>query len=350
MAKSKDLALQGNALPAHLQEPPAWLVKLLKAVDGSASPVDQNAASPVKQNPRHLVQRAIACAQISGIKFAEGGYYLLVARELEGGGKRWLQQIAADPTINVSVSTLERQIRLFNRLDEVGEEDAIRRIATLSYSIIDGPLRSLGADGLRRLAHGEEVSGLTWDEVCSTSRRELERHMKERLLAESERVREAEQKADALARRLDKTNAELERYRQQEIQLGKLPPSVRHARVEGGGMAMTFNEMFSHLTELANDVFQGSDLHADHRKRQQQLTLAIDSLAIVARGAAAQAALLLQHLEDKAPGVISDSEEALPIMDRPEALAAYHRFRSMLANADYSLDTALLNGAKRKRK
>jgi len=199
---------------------------------------------------------------------------------------------------------------------------------------------------LSEFLSGGCVRGITLEDVQSQPVRDIERRMR----LESDPIREARQKAESLARRLDKTNAELERYRQQEIQLGKLPPSVRRARVEGGGMAMTFNEMFSHLTELANDVLQGSDLHSDHRKRQQQLTLAIDSLAIVSRGVAAQAALLLEHLQEKAPGVVSETEEELPIMDRAEALAAYHRFRSMLANADYSLDTALLKGAQRKRK
>jgi len=199
---------------------------------------------------------------------------------------------------------------------------------------------------LSEFLSGGCVRGITLEDVQSQPVRDIERRMR----LESDPIREARQKAESLAKRLDKTNAELERYRQQEIQLGKLPPSVRRARVEGGGMAMTFNEMFSHLTELANDVLQGSDLHSDHRKRQQQLTLAIDSLAIVSRGVAAQAALLLEHLQEKAPGVVSETEEELPIMDRAEALAAYHRFRSMLANADYSLDTALLKGAQRKRK
>jgi hypothetical protein len=170
------------------------------------------------------------------------------------------------------------------------------------------------------------------------------------LKAKQDEVIQAERRAEDLAKRLDKTNAELERYRKQEIQLGNLPQSVRLARTEGGGMAMTMTEMFSHLTELANYVLQGSDLHSDHRKRQQQLTLGLDSLAIVARGVMAQAAMLLEHIETNAPGVVSEAEIDLPVMDHAESHAAYHRFRSMLANADYSFDSALLKAGERKKK
>lgn len=336
---SKKLTEQAARLPAHLQEPPAWLAKLSES---------GNFVSPAKQNdPDAAFEAGISFVQLAGIRLAMGGFWLERAKALSGGGRKWVR--AKADSKSVSPESCYTAMRYFNFLNDVGEEEAIRQIASLGYTVVDEQLRKLGADGARRLAQGEKVAGLTWDEFCSSSRNDLRNHMRQ-LQAEREEVLKAERRADDLAKRLDKTNAELERYRQQEIQLGKLPPSVRRARVEGGGMAMTFNEMFSHLTELANDVFHGSDLHSDHRKRQQQLTLAVDSLAIVARGAAAQAALLLQLLEERAPGAISDTEEALPIMDRAEALAAYHRFRSMLANADYSLDTALLNGAKRKRK
>lgn len=345
MAKSKNATRQAETVPAQLLQPPEWLSELLKLEAEFDKPVCQSG----EESPLELVQRAIACSQISCIRAALGGFFLLAAKQKARGGSKWLDALIAENDLRVSPETLRNQMRIFELLDDLEDHDAIRAVATLHYSKVLGPLKKLGADGLRRLAHGEEVAGLTWDEACTSSRNDLQSHMR-RLQADREEVIRAERRAEELAKRLDKTNAELERYRQQEIQLGKLPPSVRQARVEGGGMAMTFNEMFSHLTELANDVFQGSDLHSDHRKRQQQLTLAVNSLAIVARGAAAQAALLLQHLEEKAPGAITDSEEALPIMDRAEALAAYHRFRSMLANADYSLDTALLKNAKRKRK
>lgn len=341
MKQRKGLIERSGALPAQHQEPPGWLAKLNEAAGMIVQP-------GWTADAEECFQFGVACAQSTGIRFAQAGFWLLRAKELAAGGRRWVNAKAED--CKVSKSTVYAAIQFFQMLDDVGDEEAIRRIATLDYSTVNGPLRKLGADGLRRLANGEEVAGLTWDEACSSSRRDLDKHIKDQLLSQQEKVREAENRAEALARRLDKTNAELERYRQHEIQLGKLPPSVRLARVEGGGMAMTFNEMFSHLTELANDVLQGSDLHSDHRKRQQQLTLAIDSLAIVARGVAAQAALLFEHLQEKAPGVISESEEALPVMNRAEALAAYHRFRSMLANADYSLDTALLKGAQRKLK
>ncbi len=331
-------AQQLVALPGHLQQVPGWLMKLSKAGDF---------VSPAKQNdPDSAFEAGIACVQLAGIKLALGGYWLERAKVLSGGGRKWVR--AKADSKSVSPESCYAAMRYFNFLNDVGEEEAIRQIASLGYTIVDEQLRKLGAEGARRLAQGEEVAGLTWDRFCSASRNDLRLHMRQ-LQGEREEVLRAERKAEDLAKRLDKANAELDRYRKQEVQLGKLPPSVRQARVEGGGIAMTINELFAHLLQLANDVLQGTDLHSDDRKRQQQLRLALSTLATVATGTAAQAALLVQHIDSKVPGLLSD-EDLDPMLEPGEATAAYYRFRSMIGSCDYSLSTALLDGPKRKRR
>lgn len=338
----RDITESSHTLPAHLQEPPAWLAKLSEAADGLVSP-------GVTTDATACFQFGIACAQSTGIRLAQAGYWLLRAKHLSAGGRRWAEAQAIDS--GVSYRTVYRAMQFFETLDEVGDEEAIRRIATLDYSTVNGPLRKLGADGLRRLAQGEEVSGLTWDDACSASRRDLESHMRQ-LQAEREDVIKAEQRAEDAARRADELQAEVKSLREQEMHLADLPTSVRYARVEGAAFGLMADEGLIRLRDLLNHVYQGVDLHVDPQQRQMEMELGVKAVATVCRGIIGQASQVLRHIESKTPEFLTEEELDYPVLGDAEARAVHERFRKMVAVAWFSLDTAVadLPGRKERRK
>jgi len=327
------MARQCTELPPHLQEPPKWLAKLGEAAEELVTPVSQN-------DPNESFQMGLACVQLTGIRFAQGGYWLLRAKELSQSGRRWVEAKAVEA--GVSYRTVYRAMQFFEMLDEVGDEEAIRRIATLDYSTVNGPLRKLGADGLRRLAQGEEVSGLTWDEACSASRRDLESHMRQ-LQAEREEVLKAERRAEAAAQRADELQAEVKSLREQEMHLADLPTSVRYARVEGAAFGLMADEGLIRLRELLNNVYQGVDLHSDPRERQMEMELGVKAIATVCRGLIGQASQVLRHIDSKTPEFLTEEELDYPVLGDAEARAVHERFRKMVAAAWFSLDTAAVD-------
>jgi hypothetical protein len=329
-------------LPAHLQEPPAWLAKLSEAAEGLVQPGWTASAED-------CFQFGIACGQSASIRFAQGGYWIQRAKELSGGGRRWVEAKASE--CGVKKSSVYGAMQLFNLLNDVGDEEAIRRIATLDYSTVNGPLRKLGAEGLRRLAQGEEVAGLTWDEACSASRRDLESHMRQ-LQGEREEVLKAERRAEAAAQRADELQAEVKSLREQEMHLSDLPTSVRYARVEGAAFGLMADEGLIRLRELLNNVYQGVDLHAEPRERQMEMELGVKAIATVCRGLIGQASQVLRHIESKTPEFLTEEELDYPVLGDAEARAVHERFRKMIAMAWFSLDTAAadLPGKKERRR
>jgi len=331
------ISLAGTAEP-----PPKWLADLAAESGDFVSPAKQN-------DPDAAFEAGIACVQLAGIRFALGGYWFERAKAAAGGGTRWVGAKADEK--NVSKESVYAAMRYFNFLDEIGEEDAIRQIASLGYTVVDEQLRKLGAEGVRRLTHGEEVSGLTWDKVCSASRNDLRQHMRQ-LQGEREEVIKAEKRAERAAQRADELQAEVRSLREQEMHLADLPRSVRYARVEGAAFGLVADEGLIRLRELLNNVYQGVDLHAEPRARQMEMELGVKAVATVCRGIIGQASEVLRHIESKTPDFLTEEELDYPVLADAEARAVHERFRKMVATAWFSLDTAVANlpGKKERRR
>ena len=272
------------------------------------------------------VQESLKSRQKSSLYIALSGMYLSKAQEIEGHGF-----IANEAKrLGIARQTLYNDIDVFNMYARFPQE-SVQILDTLNSSKILF-LKHFDDNELSELINGEQVKGITFDDIQVFPAREIERRLKEAQISNNQ-----------LEQQLVKERAEKE-LAQKEVRLLKrqnnevtgfiYPASIERIRIESSALASQAHLCLDDMEQFISDLSTADDLSEHIEKRQAQFSAGGSALYLNLKSIQSRASFLLTIFEqvigaDCMPNAIEDTptlthEEAQRVLNMREVMLAEH--------------------------
>ena len=318
-----------NNTPSALTLMPKWLQTLMQQTDLTDL--------TVTHDPESLFQTGIAALQGSTVSMMIAGWCFAEAKAEARYGDSWFREEAAKH--NISIDTLYRAIRVYNfakrwmnfcNRGKNSNPKGITLLSRLEYrKFLE--LRQLDDDDLERLFKGDEVHGISLDNLQDLSVRELGLLIKDGTF-EARRLRN---KLDDAVHTIDLKNREIKRLKLRHDWEGDLPPSVRDSREKATCLALESLDCITHMDAIQKNLLDGVDLTADDNDRRHTelragaAPLVANLSAIIAQATAVlhrmQSSFGERYLPKDAYPMLSEDECAQVMRDHSLMLSARNR-------------------------
>ncbi len=327
---SKSTAI--STLPKALSRMPAPLKKALKEldIDGELAPDGMDAEA--------CFQQAVKGVQSSFVRVVYAGWWFRRAKALANGERAWIDARAAE--IGVGKSAIYDAMRLSECADNL-DPKAFQRYTQIEYSKVTHCLRQFLPEEMNALANGDTVHGITFDELATDSRREIETKIREAENADlARKLKKTERDKIDLAEQLKTSQYKIRQLMDSQIDpsLAMFPDDIHKVRLESAALAERALLSVEGLNALYIEHSQLWPLMKGDAKQEGYWFLGAGAIYFQLRGILAEGDALLRSLEAELPEEAIGRAEFKHIFTAEEAINAA-KDREMILNA-HSADKA----------
>lgn len=277
------------------------------------------------------VQEALKSRQKSSLLIALSGMYLSKAQEIEGHGF-----IANEAKrLNIARQTLYNDIDVFNMYARFPQE-SVQILDNLNSSKILF-LKHFDDAELSELINGEQVKGITFDDIQTFPTREIERRLKESQASNNELEQQLQK--ERAEKELAQKEVHLLRRQNNEVTGFIYPESIERIRIESSVLASQAHLCLDDMEGFISELTVVDDLSEHLEKREAQFSAGGSALYLNLKSIYSRANLLLAIFEQQiGVGCMPDQIEDTPTLTPEEAQRVLSMREVMLAEHEIDRD------------